>query len=130
MILILIDIDIDPVLSPGGCGLTSWSLQVFQVNRIPDVASVPDLVHEPAHEAVPVHAVEEDARAVSVDARLQKRQVAARILAARALTLLLQLHMRSGHHRRSRLHCVLSVQYEVLLTGAESSAAADRVLFR
>lgn len=63
-------------------------LQVFPVHGLPDVAQVSLLVHEPAHEAVSVDAVEQDAGAVfrrsSGAARLQQRQVAARLLTARA----------------------------------------------
>lgn len=116
--------------SPDGVGLTCGlrSPQVHLEHGGPDVAQEPFVVHEPAHEAVSVHAVEQDALAVLCRfrppaARLQQRQVAERHPAARAPTSLRGAHARAGQQRCPRLHRGLRVQHEVLRSGPEGSAA-------
>lgn len=64
---------------------------MFQEHRLSNEAPVPNQVHEPTHEPVPMDAVEKDAREVwrvprAAEAQVQERQVAARPFTAQTLT--------------------------------------------
>lgn len=105
---------------------------MLQEHRLSDKAPVSDLIHEPAHEAVSVDAVEQDAGLVvrrAAVVRLQQHQVTARIPATHALTIMRGTHLRRGQQGGSLAHGVLSVQHEVVRTGAERYATV-RVLSR
>lgn len=105
---------------------------MLQEHRLSDKAPVSDLIDEPAHEAVSVDAVEQDAGLVVRRAavmRLQQHQVTAWVLATHALTIMHGTHMCRGQQGGSLAHGVLGVQHEVVCTGTERYATV-RVLSR
>lgn len=98
---------------------------MLQEHRLSDKAPISDLIHEPAHEAVSVDAVEQDAGLVvrrAAVTRLQQHQVTARVLTTHALTNMRGTHVRRGQQGGSLAHGVLGVQHEVFCTGAERYA--------